>query len=216
MALRRTDLVGLGAIGLAAAVTAVVYGSLPDPMATHFDLDGTPNGFMPRALGAWFMPAFTLAMWAFVRFVARILPRSEKRRLGESSLALVAATTSVFLSVVHLLVLRVALVPGASIMQGVWLAMGGLWIALGLILPRVRRNPIVGVRTPWTLTSDENWARTQRVAGYAMVSGGCVAILTALVGGPVAGLVALAAMLASAFFPAGYSLVYARRQDEGS
>lgn len=210
------DLLGIGANGLAAAASAAVYGALPDPMAVHFDFHGTPNGFMPRAIGAWFMPVFGLAMWAFVRYLARILPSAEKKRLGESSLALVAAMTSVFLAVVHVLILRVALVPGASITQGIWFAMGALWIALGLILPRIRRNPIVGVRTPWTLTSDENWARTQRVAGYTMVSGGCVGVLAALVGGLVAGIVAITAMIGSSLAPAVYSLIYARRQDQGS
>jgi uncharacterized membrane protein len=216
MALRRMDLVGLGALGLAAAVTAAVYGALPDPIATHFDLHGTPNGWMPRAIGAWLMPVFGLGVWAFVRFMARVLPRADKTRLGESTLALVAALTAIFMAAVHVLLLRVALVPGASILHGTWLAMGALWIALGMILPRVRRNPLVGVRTPWTLTSDENWARTHRVAGYAMASGGCVGILAALVGGAAAGALALVALIGSALVPAVYSLVYARRHDQGS
>lgn len=213
MALRRMDLVGLGALAVAGAVSAVVYGSLPDPMATHFDLHGTPNGWMPRAVGAWFVPVFGLGLWAFMRFVARVLPGAAQERLGDASRALVASITAVFLAVVHVLVLRVALVPGASSLAGIWFAMGGLWIALGLVMPRIRRNRFIGVRTTSTLASDENWARTHRVAGYAMVAGGMVGILAALVGGPAAGVVALVAMMGSSLVPAVYSLVYARRRD---
>ena len=43
-------------------------------------------------------------------------------------------------------------------------SLGALFVMLGLVMPRVRRNPWVGVRTPWTLASDENWARTHRFA----------------------------------------------------
>jgi uncharacterized membrane protein len=209
------DLVSLAALVLAVAVTLAVYDRLPDPMATHFDLHGTPNGWMPRPMGAWFMPVLGAGLWAFMRLAPRILPVAERKRVTDSSMALVAAITIAFLAAIHVLLLRVAIVPGASITEGVWLAMGALWIALGLVLPRLRRNAIVGVRTPWTLTSDENWARTQRVAGYAMVGGGIVALVAALVGGPAAGLFALFALLASGVAPAVYSLLLARRQDAG-
>jgi uncharacterized membrane protein len=209
------DLVSLAALAVAVGATFAVYDRLPDPMATHFDLHGTPNGWMPRPMGAWFMPVLGAGLWAFMRLVPRLLPATERKRVTDSSMALVSAITLTFLVVIHVLLLRVALVPGASITEGVWLAMGALWIALGLVLPRVRRNAIVGVRTPWTLTSDENWARTQRVAGYAMVGGGIVALAAASVGGPAAGLFALFALLASAVAPAVYSLVLARRQDAG-
>jgi hypothetical protein len=66
------------------------------------------------------------------------------------------------------------------------------------------------------MTSDENWARTQRVAGYAMVLGGLVSVVTEAVGGPAASAVGIEAVVASAPFPAVYSLVHARRQDQGS
>jgi uncharacterized membrane protein len=90
---------------------------------------------------------------------------------------------------------------------------GAFYVALGLVIPRIKRNPVMGIRTPWTLTSDENWARTQRVGGYSMVLGGIVAAVFGVLGGTAGGVVALAAMFVSALVPAGYSLLLARRQD---
>ena len=84
------------------------------------------------------------------------------------------------------------------------------------MIPRIKRNPVMGVRTPWTLTSDENWARTQRVGGYSMVLGGVVAAVFGVLGGTAGGVVALVAIFVSALVPAAYSLVLARRQDQGS
>jgi uncharacterized membrane protein len=150
-----------------------------------------------------------------IRFLPRILPKTERKRLGESSAALVAALTTVFMAAVHVLILRVAIVPGASIMGAIWLVLGAFYIAIGLVLPRIKRNALVGIRTPWTLTSDENWARTQRIAGYSMVTGGAVTALVGTLGGTSGGVMAIGAMLVSAFVPAAYSLVLARRQDQG-
>jgi uncharacterized membrane protein len=210
------DMVSIGVIGLTAALTAAVYDRLPERMATHFDLAGNANGWMPRAMGAWFTPVLALGLWVFIRFVQRILPKTERKRLGDASAPLVAALTVLFMAAVHVLVLYVAIVPGASLARAIWVVLGAFYIALGLVIPRIKRNAIMGVRTPWTLTSDENWARTQRVGGYSMVLGGLVAAVFGVLGGTGGGLVALAAIFVSALVPVGYSLLLARRQDQGS
>jgi uncharacterized membrane protein len=93
--------------------------------------------------------------------------------------------------------------------------MGAMFVAIGLVMPRVKRNPLIGVRTPWTLTSDENWARTQRVGGYAMVASGLAAALFGVALGDAGVVVALAFVLAAAVVPIVYSLVLARREDRG-
>ena len=208
---------GVAVLGILAALAATwsVYDRLPDPLPTHFGFDGKPNGWMPKAYGAWGIPAVALLLWALVRFLPLVLPKGEKQRLGASSVPLVAMVTGMFVAAVHVVVLYVALAPGADVTKIVFLLMGLLFVALGLVMPRLRRNPIMGVRTPWTLTSDENWARTHRVAGYSMVVGGALGALVSLAGGPVAAVGALVCFLGSAFVPAVWSLVYARRQDPG-
>ena len=77
------------------------------------------------------------------------------------------------------------------------------------VLPRLQRNPLIGIRDAWTLTSDENWARTQRFASYAYVAGGLVSLACGVAGAPPA--IALVALLASALVPHGYSYVVARQ-----
>jgi len=209
------DAVSLGVIGLTAALTALVYERLPMQLATHFDLHGNANGWMSRAVGAWFAPVFALGLWALLRFLPRVLPSNERKRLGEGSAALMAALTVVFMAAVHVLILYVALVPGASMMRPVWIVLGVFYVAIGLVLPRFKRNALMGIRTPWTLTSDENWARTQRVGSYAMVAGGVLAALFGALGGVFGGAIAIGCLLVSALVPAGYSLVLARAAAAG-
>lgn len=211
------DVVAAGALGSALLATAFVYEKLPDPIATHFDLHGNPDGWMSRPWGAWFIPSFALVLWAVVRFLPAVLPRTEKQRLGSSAVVpLVASLVAVFMAMVHLVILRVALVPGASVNRPVFLALGALYVALGLLMPRVKRNGLVGVRTPWTLGSDENWARTHRVAGYAMVLTGFLAGAAGAFGNATGAALAIVFLLAGGLVPAVYSLVLARRLDSRS
>jgi uncharacterized membrane protein len=171
---------------------------------------------MPRVYGACGIPAFAFLLWAFVRFLPVVLPKSDKKRLINGSVALVAMMTTVFVSAVHVVVLYVAVVPGTDVMKIVFLLMAVFFVGLGLIMPRFRRNPIIGVRTPWTLTSDENWARTHRVAGYSMVAGGLLGGVVSLFGGPIAAALSIVCFMAAGIVPAIWSLLYARRNDPAS
>ncbi len=109
---------------------------------------------------------------------------------------------------IHVLVLRASLSSAPRLGSAVWVLFGALFVALGLLLPRTRRNPFFGIRTAFALASDENWARTQRVGGYSMTLGGFVALVSGLLGAPA---VAIAAVLVSAVAPARWSWVIARR-----
>ncbi len=211
----RWDVVSVVSLAGAAALTVAVYDRLPDPMATHFDLEGHANGWMPRAMGAWFAPVLGAALWAFMRLSPKILPATEKKRLPDSQMAMIASLTAAFVAAIHVLLLHVSVVPGASLTRPIWLLLGLFFVAIGLVLPRVRRNAIVGIRTPWTLTSDENWARSNRLAGYSMVIGGVLAGLVGALGGPLGGGIAIVALLASGLVPAVYSLMLARKRDQG-
>ncbi|HEY8077364.1 MAG TPA: SdpI family protein [Labilithrix sp.] len=212
--MKRMDGISIGALGLSAVATALVYERLPERIATHFDLHGQPDGWMARPIGAWFLPVFGLVIWAIVRYARELLPRREKERLDAGKAALVSSFTAIFLAALQIVVIGYALSPSMSVLRPIWAIAGVMFVALGLVLPRVKRNAIVGIRTPWTLSNDENWARTQRVGGYAMVIGGVLAAISGMSGGAAGTIVALVCLIGSAIVPVVYSLVLARRIDQ--
>jgi uncharacterized membrane protein len=187
------DAVTVGTLLLTFALTAAVFARLPDPMPTHFAANGRPNGWMPRALGAWLIPFLNLGLAALLRFGGRLVPGEWRARLEASPVRTLSMMTVVFLSAIHLLVLQAALSPARTLGSAVWLFLGVFFVALGQILPRTRRNPFIGVRTAWTLTSDENWAQTHRVAGYAFTLGGAAVAVAGWLHAPALGTVALTA-----------------------
>jgi uncharacterized membrane protein len=56
------------------------------------------------------------------------------------------------------------------------LVAGSLMLVLGNLLPQVRRNWFLGIRTPWTLSSELAWQRTHRLAGWLFVASGAVVL----------------------------------------
>lgn len=53
---------------------------------------------------------------------------------------------------------------------------GLLFIALGNYMGKLKRNWFIGVRTPWTISSEEVWNKTNRFAGYLFMLAGLVMI----------------------------------------
>ncbi len=65
-------------------------------------------------------------------------------------------------------------VPTAGIIN---VGIGLLFIVIGNWLGKVRSNFIMGVRTPWTLSSELSWNKTHRLAGKLFVGVGLAQIL---------------------------------------
>lgn len=59
-----------------------------------------------------------------------------------------------------------------------WVAMAllGSFIPLGNLMPKVKRNSMLGLRTKWSMANDVCWQKSQRLAGFCMVSTGIVGI----------------------------------------
>jgi uncharacterized membrane protein len=202
------DAVALALIAGMTAVTGALYSRLPSRIPTHFDIHGVANGWMPRSVGPWILPLTAAGLWALLRPGAAVLPSAWRSRMQKSPVGLVMTLLVALMCALQCVILYAALARPASVGVALGLLLGGFWIALGLILPRVRRNPWIGVRTTWTLSSDENWSRTHRVAGLTFCSSGVLALLCTIAGFPALGMVIVAS---SAFVPAAYSFVLARR-----
>jgi uncharacterized membrane protein len=112
--------------------------------------------------------------------------------------------------------LLVTLGPRVPVRRLVPALAGVLYLAMGRVIPHTRSDSWFGVRTPWTLSSDHVWTRTQRFAGVSMTSAGLLVIVAALalpvdLGVPVS----LGAGKAAIVAPAVYSYLTWRRERQG-
>ena len=208
MKLGTFDRLSVGLIALTAALTAAVYRWLPARVPTHFDAHGVVDGTMPRIIGAWFGVAMASGLFLLLRVGHRFLPGDWRLRMQASPMAVVALLLVILFSAIQGVILHAALVSPPNEARLMGCALGSFWFLLGLVMPRVRRNPFVGIRTSFTMSSDENWARTHRFAGALSVAGGIVAFVGGVLGSLAIG---IAAILTSAFVPVIYSWVLARR-----
>lgn len=180
------ELVFWAVLALAAIANIVAYvallPSMPDQMPSHWGLDGVDEwSSKENSIALAVMPAILL-------IVLFIVPRIDPKRRNFDRFTGIYRT---FAAVITLFMMAVSwmgplTVWGYLSTKGTLLNtllfgfFGVLLIGLGNYLPRIKPNFTFGIRTPWTLASEEVWRRTHRASGPAFVIAGMATLVSAL------------------------------------
>lgn len=197
---------------VAIVASAAVYQRLPETIPTHWDMDGQPNGWSSRAFGAWFTPVLLLGMWALVRILPAIDPRGANYAKFGGAFEAIIESLMLFLLGVHILILRAGLGQSAPVQRVVPIGVGILLIVVGNLLPRMRPNWFIGIRTPWTLSSDRVWEKTHRFGGRVFVAGGLLIVLAAFASPQAASIVLVTVVVLAAAAVLIYSYAEWKRE----
>jgi uncharacterized membrane protein len=167
-------------IAAAVVASAIVYPRLPETIPTHWNIDGQPDGWSSRAFGAWITPVLLVGVWALFRVLPAIDPRGANYAKFGGAFEAIIDSLMLFLLGLHIVLLRAALGHPVQMERIVPFGVGVLLIVIGNLLPRARPNWFVGIRTPWTLSSDRVWEKTHRLGGRLFVAGGFLIAIAAL------------------------------------
>lgn len=193
----------------AVAVAAWLYPELPDPMPSHWNADGEVDGWMSKPWGVAILPGMAIFVFIVFRLIPHMSPKGFRTESFSGVLNVMQVVFVAFSCFVAFLVLFAAKGVDVHVNQMMFGGLGVLFIVLGNYLGKVRKNFFVGIRTPWTLASDEVWMRTHRLAGWTLIVMGIVFLAGAFVRVPVGWLVGLIVLLV--LVPIVYSYFLYRR-----
>lgn len=153
----------------------------------HFGLDGAPDRMGGKVEGFGLLPAMALFICALFSLMPMIDPRGQNIRRSEPAVLTVWAGVIWVLAAAQALITLTALGivdsdgdPGPFI----GFACATLLAVLGNVLSKTRPNWLIGIRTPWTLSSDKSWDVTHRWGGRLMMLGGAVSAIAFLLAPP--------------------------------
>lgn len=196
-------------IGVAVAVAAYLYPNLPEQIPTHWNINGEVDDYTAKPWGVVIMPLAALFSFAIMRLIPIISPKGFRTDefMGVVNVFTVAIVG--FMSGVAVLVLLEANGQDVHINEMIFSSVGLLFIVLGNYMGKVRKNFFIGIRTPWTLASDEVWSRTHRLGGRIFILIGLSMMLNVLIRFPVQWLIT--SIVIAALVPVIYSFVIYRR-----
>jgi len=211
MTTKTTSTIALIIIGLALLAGAILWDKLPDQMASHWNVNDEVDGTMPKFWGVFLMPLITLGMLVLFLVLPGMDPLKANIAQFRESFNLFIVLIVAFMLYVHGLTLAWSLGYQDFKMSAAMLPfMGVLFIAIGFMLRKAKRNFFIGIRTPWTLSSDSVWDKTHQVGSVLFMVSGAMAIIGGFFGGTAAFWLMFAPLIGSSLFLVVYSYVLYR------
>ena len=161
------------------------YNALPEQIATHFNFQGEADDYTHKNNFIWAILGINLGLYLLFLFLPKIDPRKRIEQMGEKYFGL-RLMMSFFFTLLMCYTIYVSL-PGNSFNSNVLLSIIALLFAMfGNYFQTIRPNYFIGIRTPWTLESEDNWKITHRNAGRLwMIGGTLLFILSFLLDKPI-------------------------------
>ena len=213
MSTRTTTIVVLIMIAAATLAGLLLWNRLPDEMASHWNVNDEVDGYMPKVWGVFMLPLITLAMFLLFLVVPSIDPLKANIAQFRGAFNLFIVLVVGFMIYLYGLTLAWSLGYDNFRMSGAMLpAIGLLFIFIGFLLRQAKRNFFIGIRTPWTLSSDTVWKETHRIGALLFMISGALAFIGGFFGGTTAFWMMFAPIIGSTIFLLIYSYVLYQRE----
>ena len=188
----------------------LIWNYLPEQIATHWGIDGEPDGWSSKSFAIFGLPLILLAVHWICVFFTSLDPKNKNQ--NSKVFNMVLWILPVISLVVCGLTYAVALGNDINIGMAVRILLGILFVIIGNYMPKCRQNHTIGIKVSWTLHNEENWNKTHRFAGRLWVFGGVLLLATVFV--PLDNFIYVFCpiILLMAFAPVIYSCVYYRKQ----
>ena len=213
MSTRTTMILVLLMIAAGTLAGLLLWNRLPDPMASHWNVNDQVDGSISKFWGVFLLPLITLGMFLLFRVLPSIDPMKANIAQFREAFNLFIVLIVGFMVYLYGLTLAWSLGYNTFRMSGAMLsAIGLLFIFVGFLMRQAKRNFFIGIRTPWTLSSDTVWNETHRVGAVLFMISGALAFIGGFFGGSTAFWLMFAPLIGSTLFLLLYSYVLYQRE----
>lgn len=176
---------------LPAVCTAIaVLFILPDTVAAHFGVDGQPDRYGSK-YEAFILPGIALAVYFTYLLVKKCIRRSADDDLRtERNLSVLDTVVTVCFVLINAVDVYILILMGDPSLAHdsenlinaiIPTVISVMFIILGNIMPKTKRNSFIGMRLSFAMDTDEHWYIANRAGGIALVIVGLVTVIAGLI-----------------------------------
>ena len=159
---------------------AYLWNSLPEEVPIHWNYKGEIDNWGTKysLIGVVFLlPVLT---YVLMLFIPKIDPKNRIELMGNKYYQ-IKFILVLFMSVLAFFILHSSQSQTLSSPNIVLVLIGFLFMALGNYFKEIKQNYFLGIKTPWTLESEEVWKLTHILAGKLWIVGGLLIVIFSLV-----------------------------------
>lgn len=160
--------------------TIAIYPLVPDLVPSHWNTAGQVNGYMSKFWGLLLIP---LIMAGFVGLFM-LLPRIDPLKKNYVNFR-EYYDGFILVFILYLLIIQLQIILwsiGTQISPNLTfpILFGMLFIYLGFLIGHAEQNWFIGIKTPWTLSSETVWKKTHHLGGMLFKIAGILCLLGVL------------------------------------
>lgn len=178
----KSEALPLVLIILSAFASFYFYFNFPSQVPTHWNFKGQVDSYSGKAFAAFFFPILIAVMYLLFLVLPCIDPKKERYREFTKTYHLFKNVLVLFMVALYALTGLVGLGYNIRIDLAVPWSVGLLFIVLGIYMPKIKPNWFMGIRTPWTLSSEKVWAKTHKAGGKLFVLVGLIFLIMPFLG----------------------------------
>lgn len=194
-------------IAVSFLIGAYLQPTMPEKMASHWDASGNVNGYSPKFWALFLMPVISAILFLAFMLIPKIDPLKENIERFRGYFDVFMLLLFGFLLYLYMLTLAWNLGYRFNILQLLAPAFGLIIYYAGVMMENAKQNWFIGVRTPWTLSSESVWNKTNRLAGRFFKVAGILAAL-----GTILPKYAIPLILAPVILAAIYPIIYSYQE----
>lgn len=213
--MRKSTIAAVAILAASFAIGLYFYPQMPETMPSHWNSQGEVDGYTSRFWGLFLMPFVISGIFLLFIAIPRIDPMRYNIEKFRGHYGAFMAIVMFFMMYVHALTIAWALGYKYNMMSALSPAMGVLFFFAGVLVEKAERNWFVGIRTPWTLSSEEVWKKTHRIGGKMFKISGIICAAGFLLPSYAIYLVLVPALF-TAIFTVVYSYFAYRKEKEAA
>jgi len=155
----------------------MVYGKLPATVPIHWNYNGEVDNYGPKST-FWIIYLAMIGTNILMVVISKIDPKKDNYKQFRRSFDIFRLILTLFLIIILVITISVSLGNKKIDIKTVIPALVGILFAIiGNYMPKFKHNYTMGIKTPWTLASENVWYKTHRMAAPVWVVGGVLLAL---------------------------------------
>jgi len=175
----KTEILPLACITVIFILAAIAWPQAPESIPIHWGLTGEPDNYGGKFFGLYGMPLIVLGIYILFFFLPIIDPRHENYKRFWNIYTLIRTIIIFFFTCIQIITFLWVLNIDINMSIAVYMVAGFLLMFLGNYMGKLRQTWFVGIRSPWTLSSEESWNKTHRLGGRLFVIFGLALVIAA-------------------------------------
>jgi uncharacterized membrane protein len=150
------------------------YYNYPEKVAAHWNFAGQVDRYSGKFEGAFAIPIMLVVMYVIFLVLPLLDPKKERYAEFEKYYRFFRSAILGTLFGVYIATGLFNLGYPIEIRKIVPFCIGALFIVIGKFMGKIKSNWFIGIRTPWTMSSENVWNKTHRVGGWLFVFYGLI------------------------------------------